>query len=285
MVERLPPPVRLVIFDLDGVIYRGHRAVPGAPELVRDLQSRGLLVRYATNNSTATRGAYVERLTSLGIDATIEELVTSTSATIAYLHAHLPRVHRVLAVGAAGMLDELRQAGFQATAAADAAPGHYHGGPLPERYHAVIAGLDQDFDYQRLATAASAIREGARFIATNADLRYPTPQGFLPGAGAMVAAIQAAAGAEPPLVIGKPEPAMFVTALEETGASADEAVVVGDNPDADMVAAARAGIRSVLVLTGVTDASGAALLEGDRRPDAIAAGPSELGRLLDAWLR
>jgi ribonucleotide monophosphatase NagD (HAD superfamily) len=78
---------------------------------------------------------------------------------------------------------------------------------------------------------------------------------------------------------------MFVTALEETGVSADEAVVVGDNPDADMVAAARAGIRSVLVLTGVTDASGAAQLDGDRRPDAVVAGPSELGRLLDAWLR
>lgn len=285
MVERLPPPVRLLIFDLDGVIYRGHRAVPGAPELVRDLQSRGLLVRYATNNSTATRTAYVERLAGLGIEASVQELVTSTSASIAYLQAHLPRVHRVLAVGAPGMLDELRQAGFYATAAADAAPDRYDGGPLAERYDAVIAGLDQEFDYHRLAAAASAIRDGARFIATNADLRYPTPHGFLPGAGAMVAAIQAAAGAEPPLVIGKPEPAMFLTALEETDVAAEEAVVVGDNPDADMVAATRAGIRSVLVLTGVTDAASAALLDGERRPDAIVAGPAELGRLLDAWLR
>jgi len=285
MVERLPPSVRLVIFDLDGVIYRGGHAVPGAAELVGGLRARGVLLRYATNNSTATRAAYVERLAGFGIEASADELVTSTSATIAYLHAHLPQVRRLLAVGALGMLDELHHAGFVVTAAADAAPNHYDGSRLANRYDAVIAGLDQEFDYRRLAAAASAIREGAVFIATNADLRYPTARGFLPGAGAMVAAIQAAAGAEPPLVIGKPEPGMFVTALEETGTPPDEAVVVGDNPDADMVAASRAGIRSILVLTGVTSLADAPRLEGERRPDAVAAGPRDVGRLLDEWLR
>jgi glycerol-1-phosphatase len=275
---------RLVIFDLDGVVYRGHEAVPGAPELINGLRAGGLAVRYATNNSMATRAAYVERLAALGITATADEFVTSTSATIAHLRAHLAEVRRVLAVGAPGMLAELREAGFEATAAAEAAPDGYDGGPLPTRFDAVVAGLDQRFDYGRLAAAASAIRDGARFIATNADLRYPTPAGFLPGAGSIVAAIRAAAGDVAPLVIGKPEPAMFRTIVEAVGVPDAAVVVIGDNPDADVVAARRAGLRSVLVLTGVADRAMVATLQGERQPDEVVADPKELGALLARWL-
>jgi 4-nitrophenyl phosphatase len=279
MDRSIRPSPRLVIFDLDGVVYRGHRPVPGAAQLVAALRVRGTLIRFATNNSMATRSTYVTRLTEMGIATELDEIVTSTSATIDHLHAHFPGISTVLAVGATGMLEELRGAGLEATAAGDAVGADYDGGPLPARYDAVLAGLDPAFDYRRLAAASSALREGSRFIATNADLRYPTATGFLPGAGSIVAALQAASGVEP-LVIGKPEPGIFQAILERADIGPGEALAVGDNPDADMVAAHRAGIRSILVLTGVADAAAAEALTGERRPDHVAADPAAVAALL-----
>ena len=273
------PTPRLVIFDLDGVIYRGRQPVPGAASLVAALREAGRLIRFATNNSMSTRAMYVPRLVEMGIEAQPDEIVTSTSATVDHLRLHLPEVRSVMAVGAAGMLDELRGAGFEATAAGDAVEADYDGGPLDATYDAVIAGLDPAFDFRRMAAATTAIRAGARFIATNADLRYPTPTGFLPGAGSIVAALRAAGGAEP-LVIGKPEPRIFTAILERAGVAARDAVAIGDNPDADMVGAHRAGMRSILVLTGVADAALAATLEGERRPDHVARDPSDVAALL-----
>jgi 4-nitrophenyl phosphatase len=273
------PSLRLVIFDLDGVIYRGRQPVPGAAELVAALRKAGLLVRFATNNSMATRAMYVPRLVEMGIPAEIDEIVTSTSATIDHLHAHLPEVRRVMAVGAEGMLHELLAAGFEAIAAGEAVDASYDGGPLEAEYGAVIAGLDPAFDFRRLAAATTAIRAGARFIATNADLRYPTPTGFLPGAGSIIAALRAASGTEP-LVIGKPQPGIFTAIVERAGVREDEAVAIGDNPDADMVAASRAGMRSILVLTGVADAAMAAALNGEMRPDHVADDPDAVAAIL-----
>jgi 4-nitrophenyl phosphatase len=278
-MDRLPRFVRLVIFDLDGVIYRGAEPVPGATDLVRTLHERGTLVRFATNNSMVAREGYVERLAAMGIASTRDEIVTSTSATIEHLKRDDGRLHRVMAVGADGMLAELRAAGYDAIAAADAAPTEYAGGPLPHTFDAVIAGLDPAFDYHRLAAAAAAVRAGARFVATNVDRRYPTAIGFLPGAGAIVSAIAAAADAEPE-VIGKPEPAMFEAILSAAGVAAGDAVVIGDNPDADIVAARRARIASVLVLTGVADRRMALELDVDRTPDVVIDGPAEAAALL-----
>jgi 4-nitrophenyl phosphatase len=279
MPEVAAPMPRLVIFDLDGVVYRGDQPIPGAPALARALRTAGVIVRFATNNSMATREQYAARLGWMGIEAAAGEIVTSTSATIDHLHAHLPEVRSVLAVGAPGMMVELRGAGFRVTPVSDGAPADYDGGPLPARHDAVVAGLDQAIDYRRVAIAATAIRAGARFVATNADARYPVPAGFLPGAGSTVAALRVASGVEP-LVIGKPEPGMFSAILEAAGVAPGEALAIGDNADADVVAAHRAGLRSILVLTGVTDAAAARRLTGERRPDEVAADPAEVASLL-----
>jgi 4-nitrophenyl phosphatase len=270
---------RLVIFDLDGVVYRGHEEVPGAAALVNALRAAGRLVRFATNNSTATRADYVERLAGHGIRATADEIVTSSYATLQHLQAHLPEVRSVLALGAEGLIAELRTGGLQVTPAADAAPADWRGAALDRPYDAVVAGLDPQIDYRRLGIAAAAIRAGARFIATNADVRFPTPEGFTPGAGAIVAALAVTSGIEP-LVIGKPQPAMFRAILERDGVQPEDALVIGDNPDADLVAARRAGIPSILVLTGVADGAAADGLTGERRPDRVAADPAEVARLL-----
>jgi len=277
------PRPRLVIFDLDGVVYRGPEPIPGAAALVAALRSAGVATRFATNNSMATRSAYADRLVGHGIVASPDEIVTSTWATITHLRLHQPRMRRLLALGAEGMLTELRNAGYAVTSASDAAEHDWNGAPLATAYDAVVAGLDPDVTYRTLGIAAAAIRDGARFVATNADLRYPTPGGLMPGAGAIVASLQATTG-QSPLVIGKPEPAMFQAILEADAIAPDQALVIGDNPDADVPAARRAGIPVVLVLTGVTDATAAASLEGERRPDWVAAGPDAVAALLGVTL-
>ena len=280
MTSPAPHP-RLVIFDLDGVVYRGDQPIAGMPDAIERLERAGLAVRYATNNSTADRSAYVARLADMGIRTMREHVSTSTSATIEHLGRHDPDVRSALAVGGTGMVDELRAAGYEVTPAAEATPEGYDGGALARRFDAVVVGLDRALTYRRIAGAMTAIREGARFVATNADDRYPTAAGFLPGAGSAVAAIRAGSGVEP-LIIGKPQPAMFLAILEAAGVTPEEALVVGDNPAADIAAATRSGIPSVLVLTGVVDADEAAGLRGERRPGSILVSAADLPQHLGA---
>ena len=192
----LPDRVRLVIFDLDGVVYRGNEPIRGARELVDFLHAAGVAVRFATNNSMVAREGYVERLSAMGIQARADEIVTSTSATVEHLRRHAPDVRSVLAIGADGMRAELADAGLVVTMAGEIRSAGHGGGPLDRRHDAVIVGLDPDVDYWSLAVAMSAVAAGARLIATNADARYPTPAGFLPGAGAILAALTTATGVD-----------------------------------------------------------------------------------------
>lgn len=275
----LPDRVRLVILDLDGVVYRGMEPIAGACELVEFLHAAGVAVRFATNNSMVARAGYVERLSAMGIPAGVDEIVTSTSATVEHLGQHAPDVRSVLAIGADGMRAELAEAGLEVRMASEIRSAGHDGGPLDRPYDAVVVGLDPHADYWSLAVAMSAVAAGARLIATNADARYPTPSGFLPGAGSIVAALVTATGVTPE-VIGKPSPAMFTAILEASGIDAGEAVVVGDNPDADIAGAHRAGIAAILVLTGVADATSAAALTGERRPEVVAADPDEVRSML-----
>lgn len=275
----LPTHPRLVIFDLDGVVYRGADPVPGVADAITRIAGAGVLTRFATNNSTADRDAYVTRLGEMGIATTRDAITTSTSATIAYLQRHEPTVRRILGVGENGLFAELRAAGFDAIDGDAAAARGYDGGPLTERFDAVVVGLDRDLRYHDVAAASQAVRDGARFIATNADERYPTAAGFLPGAGSGVAAIAVAAGVEP-AIIGKPSAAMFTAILEAAGVAPGAAIVVGDNPAADIVAANRAGIASLLVLSGIADAASAAQLDGERAPSAVMASAADLPALL-----
>ncbi len=282
-MAQLPDRVRLVIFDLDGVIYRGSEPVPGASELVAWLHAEKITVRFATNNSMVARAGYVDRLRAMDIGVTADEVVTSTSATIEHLRRHAADVRRVLAIGADGMRAELTEAGLEVVMAGDVSGNEVSGAPI-EGFDAVIVGLDPHVDYTRLAVAMSAVAGGARLVATNADARYPTAVGFAPGAGAIVSALATATGVSPE-VIGKPSPAMFEAILEASGIPADACVVVGDNPDADVAGAHRAGCAAILVLTGVADRGLAERLERELAPDAIADGPADVRRLLESRIR
>jgi HAD superfamily hydrolase (TIGR01450 family) len=155
-----------------------------------------------------------------------------------------------------------------------------HGWEAAGRPDAVVVGLDPQFTYQKLAVAVECVRNGARFVATNRDPVYPTERGTRPGAGAIVAAIEA--GAEvTPVSIGKPAPLLLEMAIRAAGGTRAEAVMVGDGLATDLAAANGLGIPCVLMLTGVTTRSQAEALPADRRPAAMAEDAAELAAALD----
>lgn len=228
------------IFDMDGVLYRGKQALPGVNEIIAALEARGLPYLLATNNSTATPADYVRRMAGYGVTVTESHLQTSATATRDYLKRELPDGAVLLPIGAAALTEQL-QAGTTFKITDDPA----------EDVAAVVVGLDQGFTYERMTRSMKAIRNGARFIATNADATLPVEDGVLPGAGTMIAAIATASGRQP-TVIGKPETLMMTSAVAQLGTSASKTVMIGDRLDTDILAAARAGLTTALVLTGVT---------------------------------
>jgi HAD superfamily hydrolase (TIGR01450 family) len=189
----------------------------------------------------------------------------------------------VLAVGAAGLERELRDVGLDVVTAALAAERMARegldGASAAGRPGAVVAGLDPNLTYLRIAAAADCIRAGATFVATNRDPVYPTERGLRPGAGSLIAAIEAATGVAP-LVIGKPEPLLMREAAAAVGADPASAVVIGDGLGTDIAAARAVGARSVLMLTGVTERAALATLPPGHRPTAVAADADELASVL-----
>ncbi len=275
----------LLLVDLDGVVYRGADAVPGVAAVLAVRAAAGDSVVYVTNNSMHYRAEYVPRLAAHGAPVTAERVVTSARATALHLAEHEPDVRRVLVVGAGGLERELRDVGLEVVTAAYAATrmsqeglDGWAAGGEPD---AVVAGLDPQLTYLRLAAAADCIRAGSTFIATNRDPTYPSERGLRPGAGAIVAALEATTQVTP-LSIGKPAPLLLETAAEAGGGRAADAVMIGDALWTDVAAARAVGARSVLMLTGVTRAEQVAVLAPDERPTAVAADAAELALALDA---
>jgi HAD superfamily hydrolase (TIGR01450 family) len=153
---------------------------------------------------------------------------------------------------------------------------------LLEAPDALVVGVDFDLTYERLSIAATAVRRGARFVATNRDPMYPTAEGLNAGAGSMVAAVAVAAARDPDLVVGKPEPRLFQAAAELAGVPVEEAIVIGDNLVTDIRAANRVGARSILVLTGVSDEADLAAAPVDARPTLVARDAAELEAALES---
>ena len=266
----------LLIVDLDGVVYRGPLPIPGVPELLREREALGDVIVYATNNSSRHRADYEAILTSIGVPVTLERIVTSARATALLLRSD-PAVRTVLVLGGPGLRRELRDAGIRVVAPT---PAGLARGP-----DAVVVGIDRGLSYGRLALAADAIRAGARFVATNRDPVYPAAEGqLLPGAGAVVAALEVATGRQA-VVIGKPEPGLFEAAADLAGVAPSEAVVIGDGLGTDVAAAHRIGARSVLMLTGVTGVAEVEAARADLRPTAVAADAGGLARVLERFSR
>jgi HAD superfamily hydrolase (TIGR01450 family) len=262
----------LLLVDLDGVVYRGPEAVPGMPELLRRRQASGDTIIYVTNNSRWHRSEYLARLESMGAPVRLEYILTSGRGAALAL-AHLPRPPRqTMVLGGPGLVRELADAGLATL------PCTLEG--LAAGPDALAVGIDFELDHERLSVAAAAVREGALFVATNRDPVFPVPGRLLAGAGAIVAAVAAASGREPDLVVGKPEPGLLREAAAVAGTPVEDAVVIGDGLPTDILAAHRVGARSVLVLTGVSTAAMAEALPPEQRPTVVAVGPADLEGIL-----
>jgi HAD superfamily hydrolase (TIGR01450 family) len=278
----------LLLVDLDGVVYRGSDPVPGVAALLAERAAAGDAIVYVTNNSMHYRADYVSRLTELGAPVSADRVVSAPRATALYLREHEPDVRRVLTVGGSGLDRELRDVGLEVVTAGFAAERMAHEGidgvAAAGAPGAVVAGVDPQLTYLRVAAAADCVRAGARFIATNRDPVYPTEHWLRPGAGSIVAAIEVACGVAP-VVIGKPEPRLMQEAAHAVGREPSEAIVIGDGLLTDIAAAHAVGARSVLMLTGVTDRAAVDALPETQRPTAVAVDATELGTILESLAR
>lgn len=250
--------IRVCVLDMDGVLYRMDEPLPGGPEAVERLHSRGIAVFYLTNNSTKTRTEYVNKLKSLGIDSTEDQIMTSAFATAQWLREAGAVSKNVYVVGEQGLKAELEAAGLRVVEYSAETPIHY-----------VIVGWDRGLSYRKLMEAHFAIGAGAAFIATNRDPTYPDAGGrTIPGGGAIVAAIQTCTGVTPH-TIGKPEPFTLELILRQVTASPAECLVIGDRLDTDIAIGKRVGARTALVLTGVSTRAQAEAAPPELRPDFI----------------
>jgi 4-nitrophenyl phosphatase len=253
------------LLDLDGVMFRGDQPVAGAGEAVEGLREAGRAVVFLTNNSARTPDQVAEKLRGMGVEASAEEVVTSAQATarvVATMAQEDSRAPSAYVIGERGVREALAEAGI------DVLDGE------PEEAGFVVVGWDRAMDYQRLRTATVLVRSGARLIATNADASYPAPDGQQwPGAGALLAAVETASGARA-TVVGKPHRPLFDAAVERAGT--DQALMVGDRIETDIVGALHAGLDPALVLTGAATAGD--LLDQDGLPVMVL---DDVGGLLD----
>ncbi|TDB74444.1 HAD-IIA family hydrolase [Micromonospora sp. KC723] len=254
--DRLVDGYSLVVFDLDGVIYLIDRPIPGAVEAVARLHAEGRSVAYATNNASRRSSEVADLLTGMGVPASPQEVLTSAAAAAELLRDRFPAGAPVLVVGAEALRAEVRAVGLTPVTRADESPV------------AVVQGYGPQVGWVDLAEAAVAVRGGATWIATNTDRTLPSARGPLPGNGSLVAALRHALDRAPDVVVGKPEPALFATAARRAGQG--RTLVVGDRLDTDIEGARRAGLDSLLVLTGVSDVPELLAAPPRRRPTYVA---------------
>lgn len=231
-----------LIIDMDGVLWHGDRPQPGLTEFFQALRQLQIPFVLATNNASLTADQYVIKLANMGVTVDLTEILTSGMATAWYLAERYPAdATSVFVIGMQGLLQPLRDQGFRLIGVNDA----------QQVAQIVVCGLDKALSWDKLATAALNIQHGADFIASNGDVTLPTEQGFLPGNGATIAALTAATGVSP-VIIGKPEPIIYQQALAILGLEPQQVIAIGDRLDTDILGAVRAGMRSLLVLSGIS---------------------------------
>ena len=253
----------VALLDLDGVVYIGPDAVPGATDELMRVRRAGMRVAFATNNASRPPEAVAAHLSALGIDATAADVVTSAQAVAGLIAERFGAGTPVFVMGGAGLVEALRQRGL--------VPVQGQG----EEAAVVVSGYHPDLRWGTVVEATIRVGRGVPWYASNTDMTLPTPEGLGPGSGALVQAVSGVTGRRP-VVAGKPEPTLFEECVRRTGAS--RPLVVGDRLDTDIEGAQRAGMDSLLVLTGVTGLSELTAAQPHERP-------SFLGRNLDALLR
>ncbi|HSK55371.1 MAG TPA: HAD-IIA family hydrolase [Jiangellales bacterium] len=244
----------VALLDLDGVVYVGDDAVGHAGRALAQARGRGMRLAFVTNNASRPPAAVAEHLASLGVPAHAEEVVTSAQAAARVVAEQVPPGSAVLVVGGPGLEAALREQGLVPVRSATESPA------------AVAQGYHPDVGWRDLAEGAYALAAGVPWVASNTDLTIPTPRGPAPGNGTLVGVLRAATGREP-VVAGKPEPPMHREAMIRTRSR--RPLVVGDRLDTDVEGATRAGVDSLLVLTGVTTSVDLVRAPPPRRPTFV----------------
>ena len=250
--------IKAILLDLDGTVYLGDQDIPGAAEFVGMLRERGIAHLFVTNRANRTPETICMQLRRHRIGCDEADILTSAQATARHIGSG-----SVYFIGEEGMRVAFEAQGIEIT---EANPDY------------VVVGFDRGFNYDKLTLACRHIRNGAKYIATNPDHGLSTEHGITPGTGAIVAAVTAGSQVEP-LMIGKPERRLFDTALEVLGVGRDDTVAVGDNLNTDILAGQRAGIRTALILTGITKRED---LQGSEiKPTWVVEGFEELRGIVD----
>ncbi len=235
--------IRALIIDMDGVLWHGEQPVPGLTDFFQTLRDRRIRFILATNNAGLTPEQYVNKLARMGVEVAPGDILTSGTATALYLAEHTdPAATRIFAIGEEGLRRPLLERGFTLTGVHELDNGSAD---------MVVCGKDETLTWDKLATASIHLGAGARFIGTNGDTTLPTERGLIIGNGAILAALETATGATP-TIIGKPEPIIYQQALALLDARPSETAAIGDRLETDILGAVRAGIRSILVLSGVS---------------------------------
>jgi 4-nitrophenyl phosphatase len=251
-----------LVIDMDGVLWQGDMPLPGLCEFFDVLRRRGIKYILATNNNTQTPDGFVQKAGRMGVEVQPEEVINAAVATVEYLCSKYPLGSRIYVVGEVPLKGLIERAGFTLA---------------DHNVCAVVATLDRQLTYDMLKRATLLIRAGADFIGPNPDPCYPTPEGIVPGGGAVVAAISAGAGCQP-LIIGKPESWMFKICLQRMQLGVEETASLGDRLETDILGGQRIGLKTILVLSGVSTAKD--LAASTIQPTWVFSGIQELARAL-----
>ena len=247
-----------LLVDLDGVVWRGREIIQENARALREAQARGVKVVFLTNNSTRSRRLYARLLSQLGFSVGVDDVVTSGYAAVEWVRRRIPGA-LIYIVGEEGLAEEAGRAGLTLATRTDAISG---------KVDAVVVGLDRNLTYSKLNAAHTAISRGALFVAANTDRVIPVEGGSeAPGAGAIVAALEASLGRGPDFVAGKPS--VWIARLASERAGGGRILVIGDRLDTDYGMARRAGMDCLIVLTGVTKREDLEALPPGERPEYV----------------
>ena len=263
MLDKLSPPVRGLILDMDGVLWKDDTPIGDLHATFDHIRSRGLKVSLATNNATKTVDEYLDKLRGFGVTLEPWQIVNSSEATAHALINKFPQQGAVFVVGENGIVSALREKGFTPIIDPD----------NKTAVVAVVSSWDRTLTFNKLRRATLHVRAGTPLYATNADRSFPTPEGLIPGAGSILAALETATDVKA-IVIGKPSPLMLELAAERMGLTKDEVLVVGDRVETDIAGGQAMKARTAVVLSGVATPEQAKAWKP--KPDLIAKDLAEL---------
>lgn len=256
LVKQVLDSVDSVLFDCDGVIWRGDQAIPGAPEVIDLLKKNGKKVFFVTNNSSKTRRLYAEKMSLLGFNVSEEQVFGTAYCSAMYLKTVCQLQGKVYLVGSNAMKQELEAVGIQQTGVGPdpvfGKQADWANVPLDPEVKAVVVGFDEHFSYMKLNRAMQYLNQGCLFVGTNRDSRLPLEGGkAVPGTGCILQAVETAAQRQAQTV-GKPNQFMFDCVASQYGVEKGRCLMVGDRLDTDILLGANCGLKTLLTLTGVS---------------------------------